>query len=513
MAGAQLTGRALALAAVARLALALAPLACAGAHESAAARDLAKARERYGQRAPQVRRSRRTARSAEAVAEPASPPSARSKDAAAADVPPEPAPPPKRAAPPLGRAGLARYVSLALKQSPALRASFERWQASVLRISRARRLPEPTLGFGYFVRSVETRVGPQQARVSLQQAFPWPAKLTAGADAASARARAMQRRFEARALAVERQVATAYWDLWQLRTTRAIHHDHVQVLRSLSESVRARLSTGTAMLADVQQLDLAAARIGDDIRGMQEAERGSEARLRAAIGAGAELPVPTPEPPGHAALPEEPTEQLASWVRAHPEIESLGQLSRASQAAARAESADRLPSFSIGADWILTGEAAAAGVAESGKDAVILGASVRLPLWQGSYDDAVAAAEADARAQRAEQQALIDQAEAELVATLAQLADAARRVRLYRETLVPQAQSTYESVLGAFAVGRAAVAQALLAQRDLLELRIDLERARAEHARTWARLEELTGRELTGRELDEEPPGSSGGAP
>jgi outer membrane protein TolC len=79
---------------------------------------------------------------------------------------------------------------------------------------------------------------------------------------------------------------------------------------------------------------------------------------------------------------------------------------------------------------------------------------------------------------------------------LANLRDALRRVQLYRGTLVPQAQSAYESVLGAYTVGRGSVAQALLAQRDLLELRIELERARADYARTWARLEELVGREL-----------------
>jgi outer membrane protein TolC len=383
-----------------------------------------------------------------------------------------------------------------LERNPEIRAGFERWQASVQRISRARRLPEPTIGFGYFVQSVETRVGPQQARISLQQAFPWPTRLTAGADAASTQARAMQRRFEAQSLTVAQRVATAYWNLWQVRTTRAIYREHLEVIRSLSESVRARMSTGAAMLADLQQIDLAAARIENSIRGMDEAERAAEAQLRAAVGVTSEFSLTTPQGPGRANLPVESSEELASLVRAHPMVESLGLLAEASDATARAEGAERYPSFTVSADWIITGEAAMPDVEGSGRDAVIVGAGIRVPLWQGSYGDSVAAAEADSRAQRAEQRALLDRKEAELATTLANLRDAARRVDLYRMTLVPQAETAYESVLGAYTVGRGTVAQALLAQRDLLELRVELERTRADHARAWARLEDLVGREL-----------------
>ncbi|MCB1743988.1 MAG: TolC family protein, partial [Gammaproteobacteria bacterium] len=262
--------------------------------------------------------------------------------------------------------GVRAYVALALQNNPEIRAAFERWQASVHRISRARRLPEPTLGFGYFIQSVETRVGPQQARISLQQAFPWPTKLTAGADAASAQARSIQRRFEAQSLMIAQRVATAYWSLWQIRSTRSIHQQHLEVVRGLSESVRARISTGTAMLADLQQIDLTAARLEDNIRGMDEAERVAEAQLRAAIGVQGDLVVPTDQPPSDPASPSESREVLVAAAQDHPMITSLGFMAAAAESSARAEAADRYPSFTVGADWIITGDAVMPGVADSG---------------------------------------------------------------------------------------------------------------------------------------------------
>ena len=43
---------------------------------------------------------------------------------------------------------LSSYVAHALARSPELRASFERWKAATMRISRARRMPEPVINYG-----------------------------------------------------------------------------------------------------------------------------------------------------------------------------------------------------------------------------------------------------------------------------------------------------------------------------------------------------------------------------
>jgi outer membrane protein TolC len=80
---------------------------------------------------------------------------------------------------------------------------------------------------------------------------------------------------------------------------------------------------------------------------------------------------------------------------------------------------------------------------------------------------------------------------------LADLRDAQRRIELYEKTLVPQAETTFQAVLGGYQTGRSTVAAVILAQRDLLELQIEYARARAEHARAWTALEYIVGTELS----------------
>ncbi|MCB9647089.1 MAG: TolC family protein [Deltaproteobacteria bacterium] len=399
-------------------------------------------------------------------------------------------------------AGLPGQLAVAMERNPELQAAFHRWRASVLRISRARRLPEPVLGFGLFVSAVETRVGPQRARLGLSQTFPWPTRLTAGADAAAAEARAQARRFDALALAVGRRVTEGYWRLWVIRQNRATHTQHLEVLRALSESARARVATGATALADQQQVDLAVARLQDLLRGMDEAERATAAQLRATLGVPPGTRLPTPGEPPQASLPAESDAAMAAEARAHPAVEALTLGAEAKDALARAESAERLGGLTLSADWIITG-ANGTGLPEDGKDAVVVGAGLKVPLWQGSYGEAVEAAEAEATAQRADARAAADQAEAELEGALSAVRDATRRVQLHRTTLVPQAESALESVLGAYASGRGTVAQGLLAQRDLLDLRLELDRARAEHAIQWARLEQVVGHAVERVPLEE----------
>jgi len=386
------------------------------------------------------------------------------------------------------------YVAAALEQSPEVRAAFHRWQSAVHRVARARTLPEPTLRFGVFVQSVETRVGPQQARISVQQAFPWPTKLTAGGKAASADARAAQAVLEATSLSVAHRVQAAFWSLWEVRTTNALHREHLEIVTGLSRTVRSRVEIGGATLADLQQIDLSRARLEDAIHSMDERETTAEARLRAVQGRRTAQTLPTTSEPTLAAVGET---DLTHEVLAHPLLRVLAHGADASDARARAAAADRLPGFAVSGDWIVTGPAIVTGTPDSGKDAVVAGVGLRIPLWQGTYTHEISAQRRMADALRSEHAARGDRAIADLASALSSVRDSERRVRVLSGTLLPQARASYSSVLGNYTVGQSAVAQTLLSQRDLLDLSVELATASADHQRAWAQLDEVVGRPVT----------------
>ncbi len=407
------------------------------------------------------------------------------------------APDPKQP-PPSGT--LASYVAYAMKRNPALRASYQRWRASVERIASRRQLPDPTVSYGLFVRSVETRVGPQRHRFSLRQMLPWPSKLSTAADASAARARAAEARFRARALELRKQVAAVYWRMWLLDRERAIQTKQRDLLKALSQAVRARVEIGKASLAALSQVDLSVSTLADRLRTLDAKRRMARARLIEAIGAPEEMPTPINGSTPVIGMPKRATEELRSWALTHPSIRSFGHEARASDDTARNAAAARRPNFTVGLDYIETGAAPMAGVADSGKDPIILSVGISLPIWSGAYASRAAAAKARAAAWTAGGQAARNKAVSTLNATLIELRDTQRRVATYKRTLIPQAEGVYGAVVGTFQTGASSLASVLLAERDLLRLRLGLVRARAKHAPPWATLEQVVGRALAGKE-------------
>jgi outer membrane protein TolC len=224
-----------------------------------------------------------------------------------------------------------------------------------------------------------------------------------------------------------------------------------------------------------------------------------EASLRALLGVAPDTPVPVSEEPPRVVLPAEPASALQDAARKHPSYQALGLMAGSREREADSAFAEGLPSFMLGFDYIEIGEAAMA-TPESGKDAVSVTIGVTLPLWTWAYDDKEGQLRAEGRAFEARRTASSRDAVAEVDRSLARIRDAHRRVRLYRTTLIPQAETAYEGALAGYATGDGGLAPVLLAQRELLSLSIELFRAQAMHARAWARLEEVVGRKAAAGE-------------
>jgi outer membrane protein, heavy metal efflux system len=82
------------------------------------------------------------------------------------------------------------YFKIAAENNPGLQAVYKEYEAALQKVPQVSTLPDPVFSFGYFISPVETRVGPQQAKFSLTQMFPWFGTLKAQGDAAALMAEA-----------------------------------------------------------------------------------------------------------------------------------------------------------------------------------------------------------------------------------------------------------------------------------------------------------------------------------
>ncbi|MBX3125251.1 MAG: TolC family protein [Polyangiaceae bacterium] len=392
-------------------------------------------------------------------------------------------PPPPPASPTDG--SLAGYLSYALATNPELEAARQEWRAAGYRISGARRLPDPTFSYMYYIQTMEGQH--RRHKLTVTQEFPWPGRLSSRADAASLTAESKARQSDAAALRVVREVSEAYWRVWLLKRTRAVKRDQRELVQQFTRVVRVRLEIGQATLAELGQMDLAVSRLTDELSGLDEQEHALTAELQRALGAPRTMTLPiADEPPPHV-LPAEPLSALEAAALSHPRVEALAAMSESQLHLSRSATAEGYPGFMVGAEYM-------PGDPLSGDDPLAVMLSIKLPLWRSTYSDAASSARAQSAAYRAQRDAAKSVARAALDKALSDVRDAARKSKLYRDTLLPQAETVYESTLGAYQADRAGLQAVILVQRELLELQLELCRSQAELGVAWARLEEIVGR-------------------
>lgn len=389
---------------------------------------------------------------------------------------------------------LQQYVAYALRNHPQLRADYEEWRAATYRPDAAYDWPNPRLTYGYFIQSVETRVGPQRHRIGLMQPIPWPGKLDAMRDAARADTEIGERRYAASMLEVRREAAEIYWSIWAIDRQMAIQKEQIQIAETLAGSLRGRVETGRASLADMNQVELTISRMHDMVSRLAQKKRALEARLASALGLAEStvegLPVRA-EPPATAPIDEARIQEWRARVAVHPSLESVSAMGEKKRLMAESATAQKYPDFALGVDYIETGDALNPDMEDSGKDPVIAMITVELPIFSSSESAEVDAFEAEARSLESKREAMRQKMVARVTALASVINETHRRVELYTNTLIPQAEAAYTSVQSAYEVGQNQIASVLLALRDLLELESALVEARATHARARVDIEAL----------------------
>lgn len=147
--------------------------------------------------------------------------------------------------------GLPDYIAYAALNNPGLEAAFNRWKAALERAPQAGALPDPRFNYGYFIREVETRVGPQQQRLGVAQMLPWLGKRDLRETAATQTAEATRQHYEAAKLRLFDEVKQAYFELYFLGRAIAVTTENLELLQYLEQLARAKYESGTALHADV----------------------------------------------------------------------------------------------------------------------------------------------------------------------------------------------------------------------------------------------------------------------
>ena len=391
---------------------------------------------------------------------------------------------------------LSGYLAQAAIHNPELEAAFYRWKAALERIPQVRALPDPRFTFAYYIRNVETRVGPQEARLALFQTFPWFGILGLREDMAAQEAKAAKAQYDALKFKVFYDVKNAFYEYAYLAQAIQISREDLELLRYFESVVRARYSAGAVPYADVVKTQVQLGRIEDRLRTLQDLRKPLMAKLAASMN----VPPDTefPWPPAVPIMILCPTEEelFKALPEYSPQIKRLEYLEARDKAGIELARKNFYPEVTFGIEDIFTGSALMPNTPDSGKDAVIASVTINIPFWWEKRKAAVREGHAKLASTSKGTEALKRSLISDMELALYKYRDAQRKIDLYLNTLIPKAEEALGVTLEAFQAGTRSSLDLIDAEKTLLEFQLSYIRALADQAQRVAELEWILGQEI-----------------
>ena len=388
------------------------------------------------------------------------------------------------------------YLKVAAINNPGLKSTFYTWKSDLEKTGYVGSLPDPIIVYGYFIENVETRVGPQNQRLSLRQSFPWFGTLGNKKDISFEMSNVSYKKFQSEFLKLSYQVKSAYYDLYFLGRELEITKANIELLTFWESVARTKYQVALEQHPDVIKAQVELGKLEDRMLTLEDQVKPTIARLYAVLNVSYSITLTIPESINIFEEPAAEKNYIIKILSNNPNLSAIKHMIEKEGKAVQLANKSSLPNFTLGIDYIETGEALNPTMDESGKDPWIASIGINLPIWFGKNN----AKKNEAKANKISAEYLLKDKENQLTATaetiIFQHDDALRKIQLYRDGLVPKAEQSLNAAYTSYQAGKADFLNVLDAQRQLLDFQLMLDMSKTNLAKRKAELDMLTGFEL-----------------
>lgn len=384
---------------------------------------------------------------------------------------------------------LENYLQIAAENNPKLKAAYAEFEAALQEAPQVKSLPDPTLTMTAFGSMVETRLGPQEARFSLMQMFPWWGTLEAREDVASLMAEAKFQSFLDQRNELFLEVSRQYYQLYALEQQLSYQQDNLEILQNYKDLALSRVSAGSGALSDVLQADLMR---NESVTGLDILRLKKESlvvQFNALLNRSRTEAV---------ILPQEIETGIKNinfdiLIAGNPRLTELERMAASAKAQEKLAKKEGLPNIGLGIDYVIIGERTDMAVEDSGRDAIMPMLSVSLPIFREKYKAAKKQAAFMAESYEQRRLGLENQLIAEMEAATFQVREARAKLDLY-ERQVESSEQVLNLLLSSYRNAASDFEEVLRVRQELLKYQLAVAEAEAAYLTALARIDYLSGK-------------------
>ena len=285
---------------------------------------------------------------------------------------------------------LESYVLEAQDNSPAIDALRAKYYISREQINAVNTLPNTEFAAGYFVSEPETRTGPQQAKFSVKQMFPWFGTISARQDYASALAQQDNIEVGIALGKLRLSVSKTYFQLYELQEKIKVVKENIELLKVYEELVLKGVEVDKASAVDVLQLKMRQNKLEDQQLSLQNQLTSGKVAFNRLLNKENNALVEIAD------TLELPSEDIqVSAIKVHPELSKFDENLESIDFAEAINKKESAPQFGLGIDYINVGTRTDMAIPNSdsyrnGKDIVMPMLSFSIPIFNNKYSSVTA---------------------------------------------------------------------------------------------------------------------------
>jgi len=382
----------------------------------------------------------------------------------------------------------AAYVRAVLTSNPTIESARQGWRAATARGQQAGSFADPMLDVAIAPLSIGSSKSSFGYEVGIRQELPWFGKRSLEVDVSAAEADAAKSDYEG----VKRELALTALNLYDqyfvAQRSLEINTAHVKLMSAMRDSAVSQFGSGRGSAQDSLQAEAELTHLEHDTVILASEREIIVAQMNELLHRSPELPLPPPpaELPAPAPIDATASALESEAVEKRPDIAAARQHARAQQA--RAERADRddYPNLAVSTSYN--------SMWDMPEHRWMVGLGVNLPIWPGKRS----ATADEARAMRAQFESEVarmsDMARTQVFVGLKRLQESEHVLRLFETRLLPVARDQIDAARAGFVTSQNSFMAVVGAEKNLRQVELDYQMARAGYARRRGELERALGR-------------------
>lgn len=271
---------------------------------------------------------------------------------------------------------LAFYLEEAGKNNLTLQAKYLEYQAFLERGKQAGYLLEPSVSIGVFAQSVETRAGPQTAKIGVQQQLPWFGTIEQKKKLARNQADLKKQEYLIAKNELFLQLKSSWYRMITENQKLALIEDNLQILETYHQIATKQMEAGAGDMVDIIRIEMKKQALETELQLVREKLLLMQSQFNLLCHAEEARNLKFPDTvDNQAEISENFTDPTLAYFSLQLEGVTL-----------KKELAKKqfMPSFGVGIDYVFVGSSSME-TENSGKDAIMPMMSLQVPIYRTKY--------------------------------------------------------------------------------------------------------------------------------